>query len=265
MPKVRVSTGFELFYREGGMGEPILWIMGLGNDHRGWAYQAPAFRDRYRCITFDNRDCGQSQLATSAYTTAGMAEDAIALLDALDVERAHVVGFSMGGAQAQEIAIRHPARVDRLVLCNTYASSDPRGAAIFRGRVLAREKLPLEDATRLLLPWVYARADYERPAFIEDTVRSLLNEPYPQQLDSFRRQVEATLAFDTRDRLSEIRAPTLLLFGEEDITTPLRFARELESGIPNATLRLVPGVGHGLPWSHAEEFNSVVGEFLDGS
>ena len=61
MPKVRVATGFELFYRESGEGDPILWIMGLGNDHRGWAYQIPAFRDRFRCITYDNRDCGQSQ------------------------------------------------------------------------------------------------------------------------------------------------------------------------------------------------------------
>ena len=105
MPKIRVATGFELFYRESGGGEPILWIMGLGNDHRGWAYQAPAFRERFRCITYDNRDVGQSQLTDGPYSVADLAEDAIGLLDALGVEQAHVVGFSMGGAQAQELAV----------------------------------------------------------------------------------------------------------------------------------------------------------------
>jgi pimeloyl-ACP methyl ester carboxylesterase len=262
MPKIRVSTGLELFYREGGEGDPILWIMGLGNDHRGWAYQVPAFRERYRCITFDNRDCGQSQLADGPYATADMAEDAVGLLDVLDIEQAHVVGFSMGGAQAQEVAIRHPSRVRKLVLCNTYTSSDPRGEEIFRGRGLQREKLSVEEATRLMLPWVYTHEDYRREGFIEATMQSILNDPYPQSLDAFRRQIEATLDFDTRAHLGEIRAETLLVFGEDDITTPLRFARELEAGIPNATLTLVPGAGHGVPWSHAEEFNRIVGEFL---
>ncbi len=270
MPTVCVATGLELFYREtcppdrrGGEGEPILWIMGLGNDHRGWAYQVPAFRDRFRCITYDNRDCGQSQLAEGPYTVADMAEDAVGLLDALGVEQAHVVGFSMGGAQAQELAVHHPERVRRLVLCNTYSSRDERGAAIFRGRVLMREKLSPEEYTRLLLPWVYTVRDYARPGFIEQTVEALLNDPYPQSPDAFRRQVEATIAHDMEDRLGQIKAPTLLLFGEDDITTPLRFARALEAGIPNATLTLVPGAGHGLPWSHPGEFTRAVRAFLE--
>ncbi|MCH7838570.1 MAG: alpha/beta hydrolase, partial [Chloroflexi bacterium] len=72
MPKISVATGFELFYRESGEGVPILWIMGLGNDHRGWAYQVPAFRDRFRCVTYDNRDAGQSQLATGQYAVADL-------------------------------------------------------------------------------------------------------------------------------------------------------------------------------------------------
>lgn len=263
MPSVRLTTGFELFCRESGEGEPVLWIMGLGNDHRGWAFQAPAFRDRFRCITYDNRDCGQSQLASGPYTVADMAEDAVALLDALDVESAHVVGFSMGGAQAQEVAIRHPERVCKLVLCNTYSSRDERGAAIFRGRVLLRERVDPEEYARLLLPWTYTVQDYARPGFIDATVQALLNDPHPQPVDAFRRQVEATVSFDSTDRLGEIRSPALLLFGADDITTPLRFARALEAGIPNATLRLVDGAGHGLPWSHPEEFNEIVREFLE--
>ena len=263
MPAVRVATGFELFYRESGQGEPILWIMGLGNDHRGWAYQVPAFRDRFRSITYDNRDSGQSQQATEQYTVADMAGDAVGLLDALGVAQAHVVGFSMGGAQAQELAIRHPERVQRLVLCNTSTWRDARAADIFRGRVLLRERLSAEEYARLLLPWVYTYQDYQRPGFIEQTVQAILNDPYPQPIDAFRRQVEATISVNTEDRLGQIRAPTLLVFGEDDITTPLRSGRALEAGIPNATLRIVPGAGHGLPWSHPDEFNRVVRAFLE--
>lgn len=264
MPTVRVATGFELFYRETGEGDAILWIMGLGNDHRGWAYQVPAFRDRFRCITYDNRDSGQSQRASGPYTVADMVEDAVGLLDALGVEQAHVVGFSMGGAQAQELAIRHPERVHKLALCNTYTSRDERGAALFRGRVLLRERLSDEEYQRVTLPWVYAWQDYQRPGFIEQTMEAILNDPYPQPLDAFRRQVEATLTVDTEGRLGQIRAPTLLLFGTDDITTPLRFARTLQAGIPDARLELVEGAGHGLPWSHPEEFNRIVRAFLDG-
>ena len=263
MPKIRVATGFELFYRESGEGEPIFWIMGLGNDHRGWAYQAPAFRERFRCITYDNRDVGQSQLAVGPYSVADLAEDAIGLLDALGVEQAHVVGFSMGGAQAQELAIRHPERVRKLVLCSAYTSGDPRGTAIFRGQAFLRERLGAEEYQRVVLPWVYSHRDYQRPGFVEGTIESILNEPSPQPQEAYARQVEATISFESEGRLGQIRAPTLLLFGDEDILTPSRFARSLEAGIPNATLRLVEGAGHGLPWSHPEEFNRLARAFLE--
>jgi pimeloyl-ACP methyl ester carboxylesterase len=262
MPAVRVATGLELFYRESGEGEPILWIMGLGNDHRGWAYQVPAFRDRFRCITYDNRDSGQSQRADAPYTVADLAEDAVALLDALDIERAHVVGFSMGGGQAQELAIRHPERVNKLVLCSTYTSRDPRGTDIFQSRVLLRERLSAEEYQRVTLPWAYTYQDYQRPGFIEATIEAVLNDPYPQDMDAYRRQVEATLSVDTEGRLDQIRALTLLVFGEDDITTPLRFARVLEAGIPNARLVTVPGAGHGLPWSQPDALNDAVRSFL---
>ncbi|MCH8901597.1 MAG: alpha/beta hydrolase, partial [Chloroflexi bacterium] len=92
---------------------------------------------------------------------------------------------------------------------------------------------------------------------------AILGNAYPQPVEAYARQVEATISFDSEERLGEIQAPTLLLFGEDDILTPLRFARALEAGIAGATLRLVEGAGHGLPWSHPEEFNSIVGEFLD--
>ena len=104
MPRVE-ANGLGIFYREAGDGPPVLLVQGLEMDHRGWAMQLPALRDRFRCLSFDNRDVGQSDRARAPYTVKEMAADALGLLDALGVRRAHVVGFSMGGAIAQEIAI----------------------------------------------------------------------------------------------------------------------------------------------------------------
>jgi pimeloyl-ACP methyl ester carboxylesterase len=171
----------------------------------------------------------------------------------------------MGGAQAQELAIRHPARVRRLVLCNTYSSRDARGSAIFRGRVLLRERLSKREYLEITLPWAYTHLDYERPGFIERTIEAALNDPHPQSDAAFARQVEATIDFFSEDRLGQIRAPTLLLFGEDDITTPLRFCRALERGIPDTRTVVVPRASHGLPWSHPEAFNSAVLDFLTGA
>ncbi|MEX0785216.1 MAG: alpha/beta fold hydrolase, partial [Dehalococcoidia bacterium] len=180
-----------------------------------------------------------------------------------DVERAHVVGFSMGGAQAQEVAIRYPERVRKLVLCNTYTSRDARAAAMFRGRVLLRERLSAEEFHRLTLPWAYTHQDYGRPEYIEGVITALLKDANPQSNAAYARQIEATIDFVSDDRLGQIAAPTLLLFGEDDITTPLRFARSLEAGIEDTRTHVVPGAGHGLPWSHPDEFNEVVREFLE--
>src|SRR4029434_10952353 len=107
MPKVKVN-GVELHYVESGSGDPLLMIMGFGGDHQAWAFQVPALAEGYRVITFDNRGAGQSEGPDVAYSTAMMADDAVGLLDVLRIERAHVLGVSMGGMIAQELALNHP-------------------------------------------------------------------------------------------------------------------------------------------------------------
>ena len=123
MPKVRVN-GIELHYEESGSGDPLLMIMGFGGDHQAWAFQVPAFAEGYRVITFDNRGAGQSEGPDVAYSTRMMADDAVGLLDVLRIERAHVLGVSMGGMIAQEVALNHPRRVRSLQLHCTYARPD---------------------------------------------------------------------------------------------------------------------------------------------
>src|SRR5215510_118655 len=106
----------DIFYEEHGGGDPLLLIMGLAADSTAWMFQLPAFAEHYRTIVFDNRGVGRSSKPAGPYTIHEMADDAAGLLDALHVARAHVVGVSMGGMIAQELALRHPARVRGLVL-----------------------------------------------------------------------------------------------------------------------------------------------------
>lgn len=261
MPTVDVN-GLDIFYRETGHGEPLLLLAGLGLDHRAWAAQVPALSRAFRCITPDNRDIGRSGRVTGPYTVADMAGDAVGLLDALGIERAHVAGLSMGGAMAQEIAINHPHRVKSLALVATYCSGDPRGTALFEGMRLMRERFSPEEYYRATYPWSFTVKDYLRPGFMERMIESAAANPNPQPPDAYARQAAATTTFHSEDRLGRITAPTLLLFGDQDLLTPLRFARALHDGIPGSELVIVPDAGHGIVWSHPDVVNDVLFGFF---
>src|SRR5918999_4111134 len=113
MPKVRVGD-IEMFYVEAGRGDPLVLIMGFSGDHLAWGFQLPAFAERYRVIAFDNRGAGQTDTPDHPYTTRMMADDTVGLMDKLGVGHAHVLGASMGGMIAQELALHHPERVRSL-------------------------------------------------------------------------------------------------------------------------------------------------------
>jgi len=262
MPLVTLNS-MSMYYREEGDGFPVVLMNGLGSDHRGWSQQIEALRTRFRCIAFDNRDVGRSDRAQAPYNIADMAGDARELLDKLGVAEAHFVGFSMGAAIAQEFVLAHPERVRSLVLMNAYTSSDPRGAALFSGWKLLRRNLTLEEYYRATFPWVYTHQEYRIPGLIDRTVQALTQDPLAQEADAFCRQVDATLTFFSEDRLDRIAAPTLLIFGEDDLLTPLRFAKVLAERIPHAELHVIPGTGHGLLWTRAAEVNSMLVSFLE--
>lgn len=262
MPHV-TANGIRLFYRSDGEGEPVVFIQGLGVDHRGWAGVARPVSARFRCISFDNRDVGQSDLTPEPYTVDDMARDTIGLMDALGLERAHIVGVSMGGAIAQTIAIEHPQRVDRLVLVTTYTSGDPRGAAIFEGQALLRARLDRVDFCRVTFPWVYTVRDYRREGFVEEMIRRTAENPFWQPQEAYERHVRATLSFNSEDRLHLIAAPTLVIAARDDLLTPMRFADVLMARIPNARLHVVEGAGHGVIWTDPEEVSDRIIEFLE--
>jgi pimeloyl-ACP methyl ester carboxylesterase len=262
MPRVTVN-GIELNYVEAGTGDPVLMIMGFGGDHQAWAFQVPALSERHRVITFDNRGAGQSSVPDEPYSTRAMAGDAVGVLDALGIERAHVIGVSMGGMIAQEVALSHPGRVRSLQLHCTYARPDRYFQALMEAWRVVRAKATMEEWMRAVAVWLFSPRTYaERPELVETVIQTALANPHPFTLTGFLRQGEAVRGHDALDRLPTLGCPTLVSVGEDDILVPPRFARELTAAIPGAELRLIEHGGHVYFWECAEAFNTMCLDFL---
>jgi pimeloyl-ACP methyl ester carboxylesterase len=263
VPKVRVG-GIDLFYEAAGEGEPVVLIMGFGGDHLAWGFQFREMASRFRVVAFDNRGAGQSAAPDVPYTTRMMADDTVGLMDALGVERAHIVGASMGGMIAQEVALAHPSRVRSLQLHCTLARPDAQTRALIAAWRAARPSLSPEQYMRLQFLWLFSPVTWQdRPDFVETILANGVANPHPQSQAGFVRQGDAILSHDTLDRLSTLRTPTLVTVGEDDILVPPRFSRLLAERIPGAELHIVPGAGHVHFWEQVETFNQLCVHFLD--
>ena len=257
------APGFRMHYEIHGDGFPLLLINGLGSDRREWLFQIPAFAARFRVVAFDNRGAGDSAVPPGPYTIPGMADDAAALLAALGVGRAHVLGVSLGGMIAQELVLRHPALVERLVLaCTTPGGkaavrpSDEALAAFMR----SPEAGPGEDLRRTI-PFLYTdRFVREHPGEIHAFIARRL--AHPTSLEGHASQLAAAIGHAAGDRLAAVRAPTLVIAGSEDRLVPPANSETIAALIPGAKLVLLPGAPHRLFAECAEAFNREVLAFL---
>jgi len=250
--------GEGLYYEEAGQGDPLLMVMGLGTDHLGWILQVPEFSKRYRVVTFDNRDVGQSKQADGPYEVADMARDALALADHLELDTFHLIGMSMGGAIAQEMALQAQERLRTLTLAVTFGGGGNWG--VERGRLWSEIRGLISHDTHLdwLLLFGMSEqfyADPERVAYSKQLVRA---NPHPQTVEAFQRQVEASARHDVRDRLAEISVPTHVIGAEHDTLVPVWKSKEIAELIPGADYSVMPGAPHALNMERAQEFNEMV-------
>lgn len=260
-------NGIRVHYEAYGAGDPLLLINGLGGPAVSWLYQVRDLSKRYRVITFDNRGVGETDLPDEpAYPTGQMAEDARALLDHLEIERAHAVGASMGGTIAMELAIRHPKRVRSLGLLCTWARGDGRFLHTIESWMQTAPMLSAEDRFRhVIMPWVYTAKILGDRAAVEDLVKRTLAYPFPTRPAALERQGRGLREWNgsrLKD-LRRLRMPALVLVGRDDILTPPAFSRELARIIPRARLRILPG-GHGFFLEEADLLNRALLRFLSG-
>jgi pimeloyl-ACP methyl ester carboxylesterase len=262
-----VSAGGRKLYYEShgaGPGPPLVLVMGMAGSCRGWhALQVPELSGRHRVVIYDHRGVGQSEDPGGPFTTADLADDLAALMDALEIPRAHVLGVFLGGMTAQELALRHPMRVARLVLVGCYARPDAkRRLLIEKWREMARAGTPLEVFVRERLLWTLQDETLEQSDLVEAMARTFPGESAPISPDLLIRQCDACLAHDTLDRLHLVHQPALLLCGRNDQLTPPKLHREMADAIPGARLVTFQYGAHLVMAESAQSFNRAVLHFL---
>jgi len=268
LPRVELTTGVGIYYESIGAGDPVLLIMGTGADHSLWDDTARAYAQRYRVITFDNRGTGQSDHPgdPKQYTMPLLAEDAAGLLDALEIESAHVSGLSLGSAVAQELAINHPGKVRSLQLHCTWGRTDAWLTRLFEGMRYPLEHDDMAMFVRTAFMWVMspARLD-EKPAEVAEIERAYLEEnPHPPSKEGLIGHLHADLTHDTLDRLDLIHVRCLISSGEMDWQVPTRYGRDVQKRIRGSRLHVFAGPysSHMAFVEMAHEFNRLTLDFL---
>jgi 3-oxoadipate enol-lactonase len=263
MAYARASDGIRLHYEVLGRSgaTPVLMIQGLGADKHGWDMQRLPLAFRYRVIALDNRGAGRSDKPFGTYSLEQMADDAIAVLDAVGVEKAHIVGASMGGAITQIIGLKYPERVMSLTLACTACRNHPWRRELLHGWATAATENGVGAMTREAARWVIGPRSFRRlvPAF-----GWLGPLAMGRTSHAFVAQVKAILDVDETisDQLANVTAPTLVLVGNQDILTPRGDSEEIADRMPNAELVVISGAAHGFMVEHASTFNKVLLEFL---
>jgi pimeloyl-ACP methyl ester carboxylesterase len=258
------ANGVSLRYDVTGQGPPLCLINGYRLHGAAWPQVfVESLARHFSVLTFDNRGTGQSDKPAHGYGLDVMAADVAGLLHDLGWSSAHVLGFSMGGAIAQELAIRNPERVNRLVLFATFPGGPfglPAPWSVLR-RLFEVEGLSPEEAARQVWPVAYSPAYLAaHPDAVEAQMRREITHPTPDHVAQAQRT--AVFSFSSALRLSRIQAETLVATGTEDSLVPPGNSRILASRIPAARLTLIPGLAHRAIWEAPEEIAELIGDFL---
>ena len=256
MPKARIDD-IEIYYEIHGSGPPVLLVAGLGGEGAYWHPQIAPLSQHFQVIVHDHRGTGQSTASNAKVSVERMAKDLVGLMDALNIERAHLIGHSTGGAIGQVMGIEHSDRLRSLVVYASWVKSDP-----FMLRLMeARKALALHAgaaayirATPLFLyPDWWINAHHE--SLDAAVAKNVLTFPYPKVMAE---RIDAILAFDRSSGLGEITTPTLVLCAEDDFLTPPYASRDLAARIPGAKLVIASKGGHAYSQTMPEEFNQII-------
>ena len=252
--------GIKIYYEEHGLGKPLLLIHGLGSSSRDWELQLPAFQESFRVIALDLRGHGRSGKPPGPYAMDQFAGDAAQLLQTLDAFPSHILGISLGGMVAFQLALDYPSLVDRLVIVNSVPELRPRNLADRMGywqRLLIIRFMGMEKMGQVLAERFFTRPGQE--PLQEIFVRRWSENHKPSYLASLK----AAYGWSVRGRLGEIQAPTLVIGAERDYF-PTAEKQAYTALIPNATLTVVPDSRHALPAEEPAAFNQLVLDFLLG-
>jgi 3-oxoadipate enol-lactonase len=250
MPKITVGD-LNINYQIQGSGAPLLMIIGLSFSLLDWGKKfTDLLAQHYQLILFDNRDAGRTSQSLRPYSIADLADDAAGLLAALKIPQAHVFGVSMGGAIAQQFALKYPQQLDKLILGCTMAGGNCSQMGDIGG-VMNGNLWEL-----LFTPTFIQNHRQELAEFFTETA------PFHSRGEALQRQLQAFATHDICDNLSNIRATTLIITGDKDVAIPGSNSDLLAAKIPNAKLDVIPDAAHGFSYSHPDTTADLIHLFL---
>ncbi|MBW4616251.1 MAG: alpha/beta hydrolase [Desmonostoc vinosum HA7617-LM4] len=261
MTKIQIN-GIDLFYDIKGAGEPLLLIAGFMCDHAYWSLIMPSLVSHYQVIRLDNPGMGRSSAPNGPYSLKQMASDVATLLEYIGIDKVHLAGHSMGSQIAQELVLSHPEKVKSLMLLSSWAKGDVRFHSIIETWGNLPSSIDLRLYEKVILPWIFTDEFYAIPQMIEQLIEFAINYPFLPTNSTLYHHSQAIISADTSDRLKDIHCPTLVLVGQQDILTPIKFAQQLVQDIPNAELVIIEKGGHGFLVESPDAVVSVMLNFL---
>lgn len=263
MPFVSCN-GIKIYYEIHGEGMPLVLISGLGGDHFFWQSSLEVLSAQFKVITFDTRGIGQTDVPMESYSLDIFANDLIALMDELQIEKAHILGFSMGGNIALTLALKYPERIFKLIIAASHAVMSTQ-IRLFVDAVLDvyERGISTKQMFDLICPWLFSNSFLSNPqntAYLQYDE----NEPHQQPVYAWKNQYLAQREYNVVGSISKIKLPTLIIAGELDLFGTLEDAKILNDGIEHSILKIVPKSGHLMNYENPELFHEYILGFLVG-
>jgi aminoacrylate hydrolase len=262
-PAEGAGVKYDVFGRSEPEVATIVLSAGLGGIGGFWRPQYDTLAARYRVISYDHRGTGANKEALpDSYTIADMSDDVVAILDQAGIGTCHFMGHALGGLVGLDLALRHPKRVDSLLLVNAWPSIDSHTQRCFEIRLALLEHVGVEAYVRAQPIFIYPSwwLSKHREAIARDDAHGVV---HFQGKDTLLKRIQALLRFDPSNRLDQIRVPTLVAAARDDVLVPFTSSEALARGIPNSRLSITPEGGHAFSMTSPMTFNEMISRFLE--
>lgn len=261
MPTVHLNNIDINYQLEGEGPETIVLVNGLADALESWDFQVPALlQSGFRVLRFDNRGIGGTEAPTGPYTSRMLADDAKALVDELGIDNFHLIGVSMGGMIAQEYALNYPPDLKSVTLACTYAAPGPFCSRMFSMWEEMAQKVSVPFVMRDVTLWAFTFPFFsEQPDTAAEFEAEMAG--LDMSVEAYLSQLHVIQEHDTTGRIAQLKVPTMVLAGQEDILIPTRLSHELHDMVPGSEWTTVPG-GHACLWESPDPFNDAIITFI---
>lgn len=261
MPFIEANNA-KFYYESKGSGQSLILISGYASDHTAWAMMTETLSEHFQVITFDNRGVGQTTDDGGELSAELMADDVIALADALDLDKPHVIGSSMGSTIAQHVAIRHPDKINKLgLMVSTTFWRQRVILSMITSLKLREQEVDFDTQIDVVIPWLFGQEFLAVADNVKLAKEIIMNNPYPQSLEDQRRQYAVLKNFNSMALISQITARTLVMYGDEDLISLPHESEYLASQLSDAITHEF-SCGHCIHFERPQELCDVIIDFF---